>query len=138
MAPHDLGKSGEHDGCEPAGSCKAESGTCVKESSSDAVYARAAAAHKVFTTEQCLRSVAVDCEKPQSVAHVDGMAMDELGMASAMQGVLPEAENAFGRASGLTQAPSAAVERSAAIEQQIALDALFAAQVAEEAGARLH
>ena len=58
------------------------------------------------------------------------MATDELGMDAAL---LPEAEDASGEAGGAggsTQRP--AVERSAAVERQIALDALVAAQVSEE------
>ena len=51
-----------------------------------------------------------------------------------MESLLPEADNASGGADGLTHRP--AVEGSAAVEQQIALDALLSAQVAKELGGR--
>ena len=53
-----------------------------------------------------------------------------LGMDTALESLLPETENVSDEAGGLTQRP--AVELSAAVERQIAVDALLAAQFAEE------
>ena len=82
--------------------CKAE----------DSAYARVAAGFfRASSTTSCV---------------TNREAMDGMGMES----LLPEAENASGGADGLTHRP--AVEGSAAVEQEIALDALLAAQVAEK------
>ena len=90
-----------------------------KKAAEDAVYARAAAVHKVE------RSAGFRVSSTAS-SSADRLAMDEQGMESR----LPEAENAYGGPEGLTQRP--AVEGRAAVEQQSAIDALLAAQVAEE------